>query len=42
MKSASIQRINKQGLSTLKDSVIALAEKEGLQAHADSVRTRFE
>jgi histidinol dehydrogenase len=42
MKSASIQRISKQGLVTLKDSVIALAEKEGLQAHADSVRTRFE
>jgi histidinol dehydrogenase len=42
MKSASIQRISKQGLETLKDSVIALAEKEGLQAHADSVRTRFE
>lgn len=42
MKSASIQRISKQGLGTLKDSVIALAEKEGLQAHADSVRTRFE
>lgn len=42
MKSASIQRITKQGLETLKSSVIALAEKEGLQAHADSVRTRFE
>ncbi|MBP1908809.1 histidinol dehydrogenase [Methanolobus bombayensis] len=42
MKSASIQRISKQGLGTLKESVIALAEKEGLQAHADSVRTRFE
>lgn len=42
MKSASIQRISKRGLGTLKDSVIALAEKEGLQAHADSVRTRFE
>ncbi|WP_292467755.1 histidinol dehydrogenase [Methanolobus sp.] len=42
MKSASIQRINKQGLETLKSSVIALAEKEGLQAHADSIRTRFE
>ncbi|SFM17046.1 histidinol dehydrogenase [Methanolobus profundi] len=42
MKSASIQRISKQGLETLKDPVISLAEKEGLQGHADSVRTRFE
>lgn len=42
MKSASIQRISKAGLETLKDSVISLAEKEGLQAHADSVRARFE
>ncbi|WP_340818813.1 histidinol dehydrogenase [Methanolobus sp. WCC4] len=42
MKSASIQRISKKGLETLKGPVISLAEKEGLQAHADSVRTRFE
>ncbi len=42
MKSSSIQKISKQGLETLKDSVISIAEKEGLKAHADSVRTRFE
>ncbi len=42
MKSSSIQRMSKQGLETLKDSVIALAEKEGLKAHADSIRLRFE
>ncbi|WP_342305692.1 histidinol dehydrogenase [Methanolobus sp. ZRKC5] len=42
MKSSSIQKISKQGLETLKDSVISIAEKEGLKAHADSVRARFE
>jgi histidinol dehydrogenase (EC 1.1.1.23) len=42
LKSSSIQRISKQGLETLKDSVISIAEKEGLKAHADSVRARFE
>lgn len=41
MKSASIQRISKQGLETLKDAVISIAEKEGLKGHADSIRTRF-
>lgn len=41
MKSASIQRISKQGLETLKDAVISIAEKEGLTGHADSIRTRF-
>ncbi|WP_319508232.1 histidinol dehydrogenase [uncultured Methanolobus sp.] len=42
LKSSSIQKISKQGLETLKDSVISIAEKEGLKAHADSVRARFE
>ena len=42
LKSSSIQKISKQGLETLKDSVISIAEKEGLMAHADSVRARFE
>ncbi len=42
MKSSTIQKISKEGLKTLKDPVIAIAEKEGLQAHADSVRLRFE
>ncbi|WP_094227994.1 histidinol dehydrogenase [Methanolobus psychrotolerans] len=42
LKSSSIQKISKKGLETLKDSVISIAEKEGLKAHADSVRARFE
>jgi histidinol dehydrogenase len=41
MKCASIQKISKEGLETLKDAVISIAEKEGLTGHADSIRTRF-
>lgn len=41
VKYSSIQRISKQGLDTLKDSIISIAEEEGLQAHADAVRVRF-
>ena len=42
VKYSSIQRISKEGLDTLKDSIISIAEEEGLQAHADAVRVRFE
>lgn len=41
LKVSSIQRISKEGLATIGDTVISLAEKEGLQAHADAVRMRF-
>lgn len=41
LKVSSIQRISKEGLATIGDTVISLAEKEGLQAHADSIRIRF-
>lgn len=41
LKYSSIQKISKDGLESLKESIIALAEEEGLQAHADAVRTRF-
>jgi histidinol dehydrogenase len=41
LKISSIQRINKEGLATIMDTVISLAEKEGLQAHADAIRIRF-
>ncbi|WP_321418741.1 histidinol dehydrogenase [uncultured Methanomethylovorans sp.] len=41
LKVSSIQRISKEGLATIRDTVISLAEKEGLQAHADAVRMRF-
>jgi histidinol dehydrogenase len=41
LKITSIQRISKEGLGTLKDAVISIAEKEGLAAHANSIRMRF-
>jgi histidinol dehydrogenase len=41
LKVSSIQRISKEGLATIGDTVISLAEKEGLQAHADAIRIRF-
>ncbi len=41
-KKSSIHIISKSGLRDLKDTIIALAEAEGLEAHANSVRKRFE
>lgn len=41
LKYSSIQKISKSGLESLKETVIALAEEEGLKAHADAIRTRF-
>jgi histidinol dehydrogenase len=41
IKYLSIQKISKSGLESLKETVIALAEEEGLKAHADAIRTRF-
>lgn len=41
-KKSSIHIISKSGLRDLKDTIIALAEAEGLEAHADSIRKRFE
>ena len=42
IKYSSIQKIDKNGLNSIKDTIIALAEEEGLTAHADAVRARFE
>ncbi|MDI6889087.1 MAG: histidinol dehydrogenase [Methanocellales archaeon] len=41
-KKSSIQIISKSGLRDLKDTIIALAKAEGLEAHAESIRKRFE
>jgi histidinol dehydrogenase len=41
LKYSTIQKISKNGLESLKDTIIALAEEEGLKAHADAIRTRF-
>ncbi|UGV39845.1 histidinol dehydrogenase [Methanococcoides orientis] len=41
LKYSTIQKISKEGLSSIGDTIISLAEKEGLQAHADSVKLRL-
>ncbi|HIE31013.1 MAG TPA: histidinol dehydrogenase [Methanosarcinales archaeon] len=40
-KKSSIQIIGKEGLSQIRDTIVAIAEEEGLDAHADAVRVRF-
>ena len=42
LKKPTIQKITKDGLNSLKDVVIPLAEYEGLYAHAESFRRRLE
>lgn len=41
-KKTSIQMLSKEGLRSIKDAIIALARAEGFEAHADSIRKRFE
>ena len=41
MKRTSVISYSKEALENIKDKVITFAEKEGLTAHANSVRTRF-
>ena len=41
VKYSSIQKISKKGLESIKDTVISISEEEGLYAHSDSVKTRF-
>ncbi|AKB85635.1 histidinol dehydrogenase [Methanococcoides methylutens] len=41
LKYSTIQKITKEGLGSIGETIIALAEKEGLQAHADSVKLRL-
>ena len=40
-KKSSIQVISKEGLSQIRDTVVAIASEEGLRAHADAVLARF-
>ncbi|MFW6319693.1 MAG: histidinol dehydrogenase [Bacillota bacterium] len=42
IKRTSIINYTKQGLEDVKDSIINIAEKEGLTAHAEAIRKRFE
>ncbi|HID26415.1 MAG TPA: histidinol dehydrogenase [Methanosarcinales archaeon] len=41
VKKSTIQIIDKNGLDNIKDTIIKIAEAEGLEAHADAVRVRF-
>jgi len=42
IKKPTFQYLSKEGLASLKDTVITLAEAEGLPMHARAVRARFE
>lgn len=41
VKTISVQRVTRKGLSRLRRSIVTLAAAEGLKAHAHSVETRF-
>ncbi|MGK9367760.1 histidinol dehydrogenase [Melioribacter sp. Ez-97] len=41
MKSVTFQKLSKKGLSNLAPAIIAMAEKENLQAHANAVKIRL-
>lgn len=42
VKTISVQRLSRQGLSGLRRSIVTLARTEGLKGHAHSIETRFE
>ncbi|WP_435347614.1 histidinol dehydrogenase [Haloarchaeobius sp. HRN-SO-5] len=42
LRSTTVQRIERDGLADLSETITTLAEAEGLEAHAESVRLRFE
>jgi histidinol dehydrogenase len=42
LRSATVQRLDREALSDLGDTVTTLADAEGLTAHADSVRRRLD
>jgi len=41
LRSTTVQRLSEESLGDLRDTVRTLAEAEGLEAHAESVRKRF-
>ncbi|MGN1363551.1 MAG: histidinol dehydrogenase [Methanobrevibacter sp.] len=41
LKKPTVQKITKDGLNTLKETILPIAEYEGFFAHADSVKVRF-
>lgn len=42
VKSISLQRLSRKGLSELRNTIVTLAKTEGLKAHAYSIDARFE
>ena len=42
VRSTTVQRLDRDGLSELSETITTIAEAEGLDAHAQSVRERFE
>ncbi|WP_115863608.1 histidinol dehydrogenase [Halorussus litoreus] len=42
LRSTTVQRLDEDGLADLSGTITTLAEAEGLEAHAESVRKRFE
>ncbi|MFC7128250.1 histidinol dehydrogenase [Haloferax chudinovii] len=42
VRSTTVQRLDREGLSELSETITTLAEAEGLDAHAQSVRERFD
>jgi histidinol dehydrogenase len=42
IKYSSIQKISKEGLENIKATIISISEEEGLYAHSDSVKARFD
>ncbi|WP_227354476.1 histidinol dehydrogenase [Haladaptatus salinisoli] len=42
LRSTTVQRLDEESLSNLTETITTLAEAEGLEAHAESVRKRFE
>ena len=42
LRSSTVQRLDRDALDGLSDPITTLAEAEGLEAHAESVRKRFE
>ena len=41
-KYIQVQRVTRDGLAALADTIVTLADAEGLDAHADAVRTRLD
>jgi len=42
LRSTTVQRLDREGLAGLSEPITTLAEAEGLEAHAESVRARFD